>query len=72
MKNISKVILTGGGVLLKGFTELAKVSFQTEIIYANPFGRLETPAFLSEQFLIAGPEFAVAIGCALRRLSEVD
>lgn len=72
MKNISKIILTGGGVLLKGFTDLAKVSFQTEVIYANPFGRLETPAFLNEQFLQAGPEFAVAIGCALRRLSEIE
>ena len=71
-KNISKVILTGGGVLLKGFTDLAKLSFQTEIVYANPFGKLETPAFLSEQFLKAGPEFAVAIGCALRRLSEIE
>lgn len=72
MKNISKVILTGGGVLLKGFTDLAKISFQTEILYADPFGRLETPAFFSEQLALAGPEFAVAIGCALRRLSELD
>lgn len=71
-KNISKVILTGGGVLLKGFLDLAKISFQTEIIYANPFGRLETPAFFSEQLTEAGPEFAVAIGCALRRLSEIE
>lgn len=72
MKNISKVILTGGGVLLRGFTDLAKVSFQTEIVYADPFSRLETPAFFSEQLSQAGPEFAVAIGCALRRLSETD
>lgn len=72
MKNISKVILTGGGVLLKGFTDLAKVSFQTEVVYANPFAKLETPAFLNEQFQTAGPEFAVAIGCALRRLSELE
>ncbi len=71
-KNVSKVILTGGGVLLKGFTELAKVSFQTEIEYADPFSRLETPAFFSQQLTSAGPEFAVAIGCALRRLSEAD
>lgn len=72
MKNISKVILTGGGVLLKGLTDLAKISFQTEVVYADPFSRLETPAFLSEHFAQAGPEFAVAIGCALRRLSEID
>ncbi len=71
-KNISKVILTGGGVLLKGFTELAKISFQTDVIYANPFAKLETPAFLAQEFAQAGPEFAVAIGAALRRLSEVE
>lgn len=71
-KNISKVILTGGGVLLKGFTELAKMSFQTDVVYADPFGKMETPAFLAEQFSVAGPEFAVAIGIAIRRLSEIE
>jgi type IV pilus assembly protein PilM len=71
-KNISKVILTGGSVLLKGFTDLAKISFQTEVMYADPFGRLETPAFLSQQFAEAGPEFAVAIGAALRSLSDLE
>ncbi len=71
-KNISKVILTGGGVLLKGLTEMAKISFQTEVVYANPFGKLETPAFLSEQLAEAGPEFAVAIGVALRRIVEAQ
>lgn len=69
-KNINKVILTGGGVLLKGFTDLAKISFQMDVVYANPFGKLETPAFLAEEFAKAGPEFAVAIGVALRKLSE--
>ncbi len=71
-KNVSKVILTGGGVLLKGFLDLAKISFQTEIVYADPFGKLETPAFLADEFAKAGPEFAVAIGIALRRLSELE
>jgi cell division ATPase FtsA len=71
-KNISKIILTGGGVLLRGFTDLAKISFQTNVVYADPFGKLETPAFLSEEFMQAGPEFAVAIGVALRRLSEIE
>jgi len=71
-KNISKVILTGGGVLLKGFADLAKASFQSEVVYANPFGKLETPAFLAEQLATAGPEFAVAIGVALRKLGELD
>lgn len=71
-KNISKVILTGGGVLLKGFIDLARVSFQTDVIYGDPFAKLETPAFLADEFRQAGPEFAVAIGAALRRLSELE
>ncbi len=71
-KNVSKVMLTGGGVLLKGFTDLAKISFQTNVVYADPFGKLETPAFLAEEFSQAGPEFAVAIGVALRRLQELE
>jgi len=71
-KNVSKVILTGGGVLLKGFIDLAKISFQTDVIYADPFSKLETPAFLAEEFAEAGPEFAVAIGAALRRLTELE
>jgi len=71
-KNVSKIILTGGGVLLKGFTDLAKISFQTEVVYADPFSKLETPAFLAEEFAQAGPEFAVAIGAALRRLTELE
>ncbi len=70
-KNVGKVILTGGGVLLKGFVDLAKISFQTEVIYADPFGKLETPAFLADEFQRAGPEFSVAIGAAIRRLSEL-
>jgi type IV pilus assembly protein PilM len=71
-KNINRIILTGGGVLLKGFVDLAKISFQTEVIYADPFGKLETPAFLAEEFAQAGPEFAVAIGVALRKLAELE
>jgi hypothetical protein len=32
---------------------------------------METPAIFTEQLKLAGPEFAVAIGIALRRLSEL-
>ena len=71
-RTITKVIMTGGGVLLKGFPEVAKTSFQNEVIYADPFSKLEAPAFLAEQFKVAGPEFAIAIGAALRRLSELE
>ncbi len=71
-KNISRIILTGGGVQLKGFVDIAKTSFQTEVIYANPFSKLETPISLKEELTSCGPEFSVAIGVALRRLAETD
>ncbi len=70
-KNVTKIILTGGGVLLKGFKELASSSFQTEVVLCDPFSKVETPAFLSEVLKQAGPEFAVAVGSALRKLGEI-
>jgi type IV pilus assembly protein PilM len=69
-KAISKVILTGGGSLLKGFLELARTKFQTEIVLGDPFGKTQAPAFLEPVLRTAGPEFAVAIGIALRKLQE--
>ncbi len=71
-KSISKVILTGGGSLLKGFLDLARVKFQTEVVLGDPFSKTETPAFLEPVLRTAGPEFAVAIGVALRKLQESD
>jgi len=68
-KNISKVVLVGGGSLLKGLLERAKENFKTEVIYSNPFSKTEAPAFLGPILEVSGPEFAVAVGLALRQLS---
>lgn len=71
-KNISKIFLTGGGVLLKGLREKAEASFNVPVVMADPFSKLEFPAFLENVLKEAGPSFAVAIGLALRRLQELD
>jgi type IV pilus assembly protein PilM len=68
-KNVSKVFLSGGGSILKGLLEVAKENFQAEVVYSNPFSKTETPAFLGPVLEISGPEFAVAVGLALRQLS---
>lgn len=68
-KNISKVLLVGGGSLLKGLLDVAKANFQAEVVYSNPFSKTEAPAFLEPILAISGPEFAVAVGLALRQLS---
>jgi type IV pilus assembly protein PilM len=69
-ETVSKVIIVGGGAALKGINELAKTNFKTEAVMGNPFEKISTPAFLEEVLAQTGPEFAVAIGLALRRLSE--
>jgi type IV pilus assembly protein PilM len=71
-KTINNVVLSGGGVLLKGLGELAASSFQTEVALADPFAKVEAPAFLSDVLKSAGPEFAVALGIALRKLQEMQ
>ncbi len=70
-RSIQSLILTGGGVNLKGFFEMAQVNFKMPVAVGNPFGKLRAPAFLDPVLKGAGPEFAVAIGIALRKLSEV-
>ncbi len=66
-KNVSKVILTGGGSLIKGLKEKAAENFHTEVLYSNPFFKTEAPAFLAPILEISGPEFSVAVGLALRQ-----
>jgi type IV pilus assembly protein PilM len=67
-KTIEKVILTGGGALLKGIKEVAVENLRTEVSMGNPFSRVETPAFLDKVLGGIGPEFTVALGLALRKL----
>lgn len=69
-KNIGKVILTGGGSTLKGILDIAKAQLETEVILSDPFSKVETPAFFEKVLKEVGPEFAVAIGLALRKLQE--
>ncbi|MEK7662084.1 MAG: type IV pilus assembly protein PilM [Patescibacteria group bacterium] len=69
-KTIDKVILTGGGVLLRGFKEAAVSILRAEALYGDSFSKIEFPAFLGDTLREAGPEFSVAIGLALRKLQE--
>ncbi|MDD5050402.1 MAG: type IV pilus assembly protein PilM [Candidatus Pacebacteria bacterium] len=70
-KNISKIVLAGGGLGYKGLLELAKHSFEVEVILGEPFSKVEFPAFLEPTLRMTGSEFSVAIGVALRRLQEL-
>ena len=72
LKNIGKIVLTGGGVGLKGFKEIAQETFGVNVVFADPFAKVESPAFLEGVLKQVGPEFAVSVGLALRKLQEND
>jgi len=69
-KNIGQVYLTGGGSVLKGVLEFVAKHLETEVILGDPFAKVESPAFLEDVLKEVGPEFAVAVGLALRKLQE--
>jgi type IV pilus assembly protein PilM len=68
-KSVSKIIMIGGGSLLKGLAEQAVAKLHNEVVYGDPFSKTEAPAFLKPVLEVSGPEFAVAVGLALRQLS---
>ncbi|MDE2071272.1 MAG: type IV pilus assembly protein PilM [Patescibacteria group bacterium] len=68
---LSALVLTGGGASLKGLKEYLQGKIQNDIRLADPFGKTSAPAFLESVLKDAGPEFAVAVGLALRRLQEL-
>src|SRR3989344_3647310 len=69
-KNVSRVVLAGGGASLPGLKEVAHENLSTEMSIADPFSNTEAPAFLEEGLRDIGPSFAVAVGVALRKLKS--
>lgn len=71
-KNVPQTLLSGGAALLSGLSEIAAKSLETEVHLIEPFMKTEAPAFLEEILKEVGPEFAVAVGLALRKLQEYE
>lgn len=69
-KNVSSVVLTGGGSSLPGIAEAAKSLLSAEVAIADPFSKTEAPAFLGKVLSSIGPTFTVAVGLALRKLKH--
>lgn len=67
-RSVGRVILTGGGALLKNISEIGVKIFGVEIALADPFSKVEYPAFLRSVLKEAGPTFSTALGLALRSL----
>ncbi|MES2931579.1 MAG: type IV pilus assembly protein PilM [Patescibacteria group bacterium] len=69
-KQVSCLVLTGGGGVTKELAAYAKTFFSTDVRIADPFGKTQAPAFMRPVLEAIGPEFAVAVGLALRKLEE--
>lgn len=69
-KTIVSVILTGGGGVTRSLSAYAKNIFSIDVHVADPFIKTEAPAFMRPILEDIGPEFAVAVGLALRKLNE--
>ena len=69
-KPISGIVLTGGGGVTKELGPYAQSLFAVPVSVADPFAKTEAPAFMRPVLAAIGPEFAVAVGLALRLLEE--
>jgi len=70
-KSITSIVLTGGGGVTKELGTYAKSIFSIDVQVADPFAKTEAPAFIRPVLQEIGPEFAVAVGLALRKLDEM-
>jgi type IV pilus assembly protein PilM len=67
-RSVGKIILSGGGSLLKGIVDFSVKKFTIEVELADPFAKVEYPVFLSGAVKGAGVNFSIAAGLALRDL----
>lgn len=70
-KSISAIVFAGGGGVTKELGTYAKNTFSIDVHVADPFRKTEAPAFMRPVLEEIGPEFAVAVGLALRKLEEI-
>ena len=63
---VEKIFITGGGASLHGLHAHMRDVFSKPIHLAHPFSKVAYPAFLEDTLKEIGPDFAVAIGIALR------
>lgn len=69
-KKIAGLVLTGGGGVTKELAAYAQKFFSVPVRVADPFAKTEAPAFMRPVLEAIGPEFAVAVGLALRKLED--
>ena len=69
-QDIEGIILLGGGARVPGMMDAYNQTVHIGGIVATPFDQVVVPAFLNEMIERVGPTYAVAIGCALKKLTH--
>ena len=67
-QTIEGIILTGGGARIPGMLSTYSKTVHIAGRIATPFEQIVVPEFLSEMMEKIGPSYAVAVGCALKKL----
>ena len=68
-QNIEGIILSGGGARVPGIIDVYNQTVHIAGRVITPFEQIEVPSFLAEMIAKVGPSYAVAIGCALKKLT---
>ena len=71
-QTIEGIILSGGGARVLGVLEAYKETVHVAGRIATPFEQVDVPPFLHEMIERVGPSYAVAVGCALKKLTSKD
>ena len=69
-KDINNIIFTGGGSIFHDILPYIEKQLSVSVEIANPFSKVDNPAFLDNALKETGPEFAVAVGLCLRGLTK--
>lgn len=64
--NVTKIILTGGSARMPEIASYLKASLNLEVVYGNPWSKVTYAADISDKLSQNAPEFAVAVGLAMR------
>jgi type IV pilus assembly protein PilM len=64
-KEIQKIILAGGAVLLPGLKEYFQVKFKKEVLISQPFSLFKYPPALEKTLQEMGPSYTIAVGAVL-------
>ena len=63
---VDHMVLAGGGSRMPGLVEYMEKQFDVSVRHVDPFEMVEVPGFLKPVLESVGPEFASAVGAALK------